>query len=66
MTQAEMGLVVGEMRAPTGRTGMPCYHARIGRERNDYLAVALVVIFAAVVVVVETFTMLVPPLVGSV
>jgi hypothetical protein len=38
------------------RIGMPCYYAKMARiERNDLLAVCLILLFAVVVVFVETF-----------
>lgn len=53
----EMGLGVEELEAMEGkRIGMPCYYARMARiERNDLLAVCLVLMFVVVVVFVETF-----------
>lgn len=53
ITQMEMGV---EVSVPVGRTGMPCYYARLGRGHNDVLAVSLIIIFVAVVVAVETFS----------
>jgi hypothetical protein len=56
MTQLEMGVDLDGMEVPVSvaRIGMPCYHAGLGRGQNDVLAVSLIIIFVAVVLVVET------------
>lgn len=54
----EMGMEeLEELEALEGkRIGMPCYYAKMARiERNDLLAVYLILLFAVVVVFVETF-----------
>lgn len=62
MAAKEMGLGFEELEALEGkRMGMPCYYARMARiERNDLLAVCLVLMFVVLVVLVETFTRYAP------
>lgn len=56
-TQAEMGMAREEDgRVEVAGIGMPCHYARLTRNHNDVLAVVLIFIFAAVVVLVETFS----------
>jgi hypothetical protein len=60
MTQMEMGMGMEaeaeDVPVAVARIGMPCYYARLTRGHNDVLVVTLVFIFAAVVVLVETFS----------
>jgi hypothetical protein len=57
ITAKEMGLGLEELEdLESKKIGMPCYYARMARiERNDLLAVCLVLMFVMVVVLVETF-----------
>lgn len=59
MTQMEMGIVTEEtdgVPVTLSRIGMPCHYARRARGHNDVIAVSLIIVFVAVVVVVETFS----------